>query len=523
MIYTLAQIIERAAHLYPAKEAFRCLDNAISYTELNTKANQLASYLITSGITRGDRVGIYMNRCLDTAIAVYGVLKAGAAYVPIDPFMPMARIQLILKDCGIEYLLTTPSQSKKIKMIAKETHSLKLVIGVPEAEGMLAVSWDHIFSKPLENYKPQRILEQDLAFILYTSGSTGRPKGIMHTHYSGLSLAKIAADLYDFNQDDRIGTFAPLHFDPSTFGYYASPLAGATAVIIPDAYLKLPASLSALVEKEKITIWYSVPLMLIQVLLNGEIEKHDFSSLRWVLFAGEVFITKHLRALMKQWPHAQFSNLYGPAEVILCTYYNLDGIPETDEPIPIGTVWGNTEYKILDADDNEVEKGIPGELVIRTATLMHGYWNNEALTEESFYRIKMASGYNHVYYRTGDLVKENDINELLFLGRNDRQIKLRGYRIELDEIEITLLKHQRVEEVAVVVIENSQERDELVAVVKPLLDVNVETQDLAAFCKTYLPAYAIPESVKILNNFPRTSSGKIDRKEISKLLLSNKL
>ncbi len=519
MIHTLAQIIERSAVQFPEKDAFRCLDNSITYAQLNIKANQLAAYLITSGIIKGERVGIYMNRCLDTTIAVYGILKAGAAYVPMDPFMPLNRTISIMQDCGIEHVMTTPSQLKKIKSLVEKTSFLKSIVGISENLGTTTFSWENIYSKSLEDFCPPRIMEEDLAFILYTSGSTGIPKGIMHTHKSGLSLARLAANLYDFNETDRIGTFAPLHFDPSTFGYYASPLVGATAVIIPDAHLKLPVSLSALVEKEKITVWFSVPLVLIQLLTKGEIEKHDFSSLRWVLFAGEVFITKHLRALMQQWPHAQFSNLYGPAEVILCTYYNLDSVPEMDEPIPIGTVWGNTEYKILDHTDKEAKKGVPGELVVRTTTMMHGYWDNKALTEQSFYRVKIASGYDHIYYRTGDLVKENDNNELLFLGRNDRQIKLRGYRIELDEIEFTLLKHELIEEAAVMVVEKSDKSHELVAVVKPLFGSSIEAQSLTAFCKTYLPGYAVPETVEILEDFPRTSSGKINRKEITKMLL----
>lgn len=522
MIYNLPQIIEKSALLAPNKVAFRCLDDYITFADLNVKANQLAAHLMEVRVASGDRVGIYMNRCLDTAIAVYGIFKCGAAFVPINPAMPLKATLAIMEDCDIVHLITTPSQKRKIKAIADASDQLKTVVGLFEEDlaGTTSVSWGSIFKKSQEAYEPRRILEQDLAFILYTSGSTGIPKGIMHSHYSGLSIAKLAVSLHDFTKEDIIGNFAPLHFDPSTFGFFASPLVCATTVIIPDAHMKLPVSLAALAAKEKITVWYSVPLTLTQVLLHGEIDKQDFSALRWVLFIGEVFPVKHLRALMKKWPHAKFNNLYGPAEVVACTYYIMDTPPSADKPIPIGTVWGNTDYKILDSQDQEVSQGEEGELLIRTSTLMNGYWNNPQLTEKSFFRVKIAPGYEHTYYRTGDQVRENEAGELMFLGRNDRQIKLRGYRIELDEIEGTLLKYPHVEEAAVVVIPAGEDNKELMAVIKLLPSSQIGVEQLIAYCKTYLPAYAVPNKMKVLQDFPRTGSGKINRPEIIEMLSS---
>lgn len=520
MIYNLAQIVEQSAARFPNKEAFRCLDNAITYSKLEEQSKQLASYLMEAGLEKGDRVGIFMNRCLETATAVHGVFMAGGVFVPINPFMPVARIVTIMADCNIQHLLTTPAQKTKINKTAAEAPFLISVVGLSEVESpdVRAYTWETVFSRSLENFKAPNILEQDLAFILYTSGSTGTPKGIMHTHYSGLSIAKLAADLHDFSSEDRVGNFAPLHFDPSTFGYFAAPLVGATTVIIPDAHLKLPVSLCALVAKEKITVWYSVPLTLVQVLLHGEIDEHDFSSLRWVLFIGEVFPVKHLRELMIKWPHAKFNNLYGPAETVACTYYVIPEPPKADEMVPIGTVWGNTDYKILDAADQEVAKGDEGELVVRTATLMAGYWNNKELTEKSFFRVPQAAGYDYIFYRTGDQVKENDKGELMFLGRNDRQIKLRGYRIELDEIEVTLLRNNQVEEAAVVVVETGEDERELEAVVRLVAGANIQAEEILNFSKTFLPSYAVPRSLRIMEDFPRTGSGKIDRNEIVKIL-----
>lgn len=523
MIYNLAQIIQNAAERAPKKEAFRCIDEFISYGELERKSNQLAQYFAQAGVKKGDRIGIYMNRCLETTVAVYGILKAGAAYIPLDPFVPISRILFMVEDCEMEHLVTTPAQNRKIKSIANAAPTIKSVVGTSEDVGPTCISWDSVFTISLETYKPVWILEQDLAFILYTSGSTGTPKGVMHTHQSGLALAKLAADLYNFSPDDRVGNFAPLHFDPSTFGYFSAPMSLSTTIIIPDAYLKFPASLSALVEKEKITIWYSVPLMLIQTLLKGNIENHDFSPLRWVLFIGEVFITKHLRALMEKWPQATFSNLYGPVEVIACTYYHLNTPPKTDDPIPIGKVWGNTECKIINSSGKEVPRGEIGELVVRTATMMKGYWKNRELTEKSLYKEKIAEGYEHIFYKTGDLAQENEAGEYLFHGRNDRQVKVRGYRLELDEIELTFLKHEEVKEAAVVVVERDSGVKELIAVVRTMNGSKIDAASLMTFCKPYLPAYAIPETIKFREDFPRTGSGKISRTEITKMLTAKEI
>lgn len=507
---------------YPDREAFRFLNQSVTFAELDKKSDQLALYLINAGVKKGDRVGIYMNRSLETSIATYGILKAGGAYVPLDPFAPIARTIFLIQDCGIHHVVSIPSQTKKLKKILDELSEIDSLVGIDEIIGKKTVTWENIYSSSLENYNPVNILEQDLAYILYTSGSTGTPKGIMHTHYSALNFAKLVIDLYKFDTNDRVAITAPLHFDPSTLGYFSAPMVGATTIIISDAHLKLPASLSELMEKEKLTVWFSVPLVLIQLLLNGGIEKRDYSSLKWVLFSGEVFTTKHLRALMKLWPDKKYSNIYGPTELNQCTNYNLEIPPTDDNPIPIGNVWGNTEFKILDKNDNEVSYGESGLLIIRSATMMKGYWNNTELTDSSLYKESIAPGMENIFYRTGDLVKLNEKGELLFLGRNDRQIKIRGFRIEIDEVENTLLKHSSIKEAVVIVIQNGENRDKNLAAAILLSEVKNNEDalyEIKTFCKKHLPTYALPDIVKILENFPRTSSGKIDRKQIEEKLI----
>jgi amino acid adenylation domain-containing protein len=496
------------------------LDQTISFLELQSKSEQLSFYLSNQGVKKGDRIGIYMPRCLETSIAIYGILKAGAVYVPLDPFSPITRTEFVINDCGIKHIITTPQQTRKLKTL-NESLKLTSVVGIEkELPNGIAIPWEYIFNLNIENYTAVNILGDDLAYILYTSGSTGMPKGIMHTHNSALAFVKLVTDLYPM-EDAIYGMHAPLHFDPSVQGYFAAPYALATTIIVSDAHTKMPASLAELIEKEKITIWFSVPLALIQMLTHGGIEQRDMSHLKWVLFSGEVFTTKHLRSLMKLWPFAKFSNIYGPTETNQCTNYNLETPPEGDVTIPIGYAWGNTEYKILDTQDQEVGKGEQGELVVRTATMMKGYWNNPELTQKSFYIEIPIAGVEQVYYRTGDQVQQGEKGQLLFFGRNDNQVKLRGYRIELGEVENVLNSHPKVREsVAIVLLNTETNEKELLVSILPFKNEEVMVENLKQFCKNKLPVYALPDTIQILTEFPRTASGKINRKQIEIIITS---
>jgi len=289
-------------------------------------------------------------------------------------------------------------------------------------------------------------------------------------------------------------------------------------VIIKDAYTKLPASLSGLIEEEKLTIWYSVPLALVQLLLHGVLVNRDLSTLRWVLFGGEHFSAKYLASLMAIWPHARFSNVYGPAEVNQCTYFNLETPPGIDHPIPIGQVWGNTEYKILSDDDSVAAPGTAGELVIRSATMMKGYWNNPELSRKSFYRTTDAAGQDQLFYRTGDLVNTDDSGWLILLGRRDSQVKIRGYRVEPDEIEAILKMHPGVQDAVVIATEKHEGEKELLAAVIPMPESNPEQAELLKHCRNILPPYALPQRILVVPAFPRTRSEKIDRRQIKELL-----
>jgi acyl-coenzyme A synthetase/AMP-(fatty) acid ligase len=222
---------------------------------------------------------------------------------------------------------------------------------------------------------------------------------------------------------------------------------------------------------------------------------------------------------MKRWSFARFSNIYGPTELNQCTYYHLDTPPVGDASIPIGYAWGDTAFKIIDAQDQEVTKGAIGELVVRTATMMKGYWNNPTGTQKSFYKDEIITGAPHIYYRTGDQVQEDEEGRLLFLGRKDHQVKVRGYRIELGEIESVLTSYPGIEEtIAMVTSHDDATQKTLISAIVPSQEVCIDLEALKAFCQKKLPVYAIPDTIQVLERFPRTASGKINRKEIEILI-----
>ncbi len=515
MNYLLPHAISRSAEKFPDKEAFRCGNKSITYYDLERKTNQLANQLIQLGIKKGDRVGIYLRRCLESAIAVYGIMKAGAVYVPMDPDAPAARTSFLIADCAISVIISDNGQLRNLVDALEQSHAVT-VIGVSGTNSFKCLSWEMVADQ--SDMLPElKILGADLAYIMYTSGSTGYPKGIMHTHDSGLSYAKLSAHLYGLNSDDRIGNHAALHFDISTMGYFTGPLVGATTVIIPEAYTKMPASLSQLMEKEALTVWYSVPLALVQLLSHGLLEQRDLSSLRWVLFGGETFPTKYLKSLMQLWWQATFCNVYGPAEVNQCTYYHLKDIPKSGAAIPIGYVWDDTEVLVVNELDEQITGLESGELLVRSSTMMQGYWNQPELTANALYTLKNKSGFVKTYYRTGDMVQYNEHQELMFLGRKDRQVKVRGYRVELDEIEAAVLKHEDIVEAGVFTVANQQEGLLIEAAVIVKKGVELSETDIMSFVQNSLPHYAIPHKITIAATLPHTSTGKVDRKRLKEM------
>ncbi len=504
----LHELVERKAQKTPDRHAFRFLDDSLSFAGLAEKSEQLACTLYAHGVVKGDRVGVFMHKSLEMPIAVYGIMRAGAAFVPIDPAASPQRLSEILVRYGIKHLVTQNNKRSVIEAALTTGAKLLSVIGLqePGPANLRCRDWDSLADAPAR--EPVRIVGQDIAYIISTSGSTGVPKGILHTHASGLAYARMATELYEVSAADRLANHSSLHFDMATFEFFGGPMTGATVVLIPEPYTRLPASLSELMEQERITIWYSVPFALIQLLHYGALKKRDLASLRLVMFGGEPYHPKHLNALMRLWPGVRFSNVFGPAETNQCTFHHLDHpLDEDAETVPIGTMCRDADGLILNDDDTPTRRGDVGELVVRSQALMRGYWDDPKRNAECFFHRDLCAGISEAYYRTGDLVRWNG-DVMVFLGRKDRQIKIRGFRIELDEIETILTKHSAVEMAAAYVCDDGEA---IGAEVTLHNAVDATEEQLASFCRDRLPAYALPQYVRIIEAFPLTATQKIDR------------
>ena len=522
--FLLPHTIAYSADRFPDRMAFKTDEKGLSYADFADRTSRLAHLLLELGVRRGDRVGIYLHKSLESAIAIYGIMKAGAVYVPIDPSSPLSRVDYLVRDCGIKQLITQDAKLNGLLHLVAEGLPLQAIIGVnPGAAATTKlVSWPDVFAFG-ESAAPHipGLIEDDLAYIMYTSGSTGKPKGMMHTHRSGLAYAKGSVAVYDVGPNDVLGNHAPTHFDVSTFDYFAGPLGGATTLIIPEEYMMLPASLSELIQDEGVTIWYSVVTALTELLFRGDLENRDLNSLRWVKFCGEPFSPRHLRELMERLPGARFSNVYGPAEVNQCTYFHVPPLPNAyvDRHVPIGKAWEIADALVVDENDNIVADGEVGELLIAAPTRMQGYWQQPDLTEKGYYRQKPFPGspFEKIFYRTGDIVRLDENGEYDFLGRKDRQVKVRGFRVELDEVEAAFTEDLTVAEAAVYLMRNEDGEAHIEAAVLLLADSETDQAALLRRVGNRLPAYAVPTVLHIRDSFPRTGSGKIDRRALKAL------
>jgi len=503
MKYLIQHSLEESAKKFPDKIAFKDNKSSISYKVLNEKTNALAQYFLYLGIEKGDRIGIYLDRCIENTIAIYGILKARACFVPLNTTDPTNKIEEIIEDCGIKFLVSKQNVSSKIGGVDEICKSIK---GIINLDGSLkpinSKTEEEVLSSSHKDLN-LNILNEDLAYIMYTSGTTGRPKGIMHTHRSGLDYARFSAELYDIKPSDVFASHSALYYDISTFAYFTVPFVGATTVIASEAEVKMPVSLSQFIEREKITIWYSVPLALSQMLSVGFIEKRNLSALRWVLFGGEVFPISQLNILMTLLPNALFSNVYGPAEVNQCTVFNFNSSLKIDNTLPLGVTSFNAEVLVVDENNKSLPTNTIGELLVRSSTMMLGYWNKPELTQSKLYHDHQ-NGVIKSFYCTGDLVKIDELGQLLFYGRKDWQVKVRGYRVELSEVEAHITSIFNISEVAVIKTKDSY----LHAYVEG--SINFSEKEIKRKLSKKLSTYALPDKITFVEKIPRTQAGKID-------------
>ncbi len=517
-VYLLPHLLRSAAARWPRRPALAAEGCEVSYAALDERSDRLAAALAAAGLGYRDRIGIHLPKGTAAYVSIFAVLKLGAAYVPLDPGAPPSRVRTIAGDCGLRGIVATA-----------ELAAALLAGGAPAGLAALAIDGeppDHlpaglrVLSLAAGGGRPpaERAIECDLAYVLYTSGSTGRPKGVMVSHRGALAFAEWASEAIGLCCDDRVAGVAELHFDLSVFDLFATVAAGCTLMPLSTRALLRPESVTAWLAAAEVSVWYSTPSTLMLLLDQGNLGCRDYPRLRKVLFAGEVFPTRHLRRLRRALPRAELYNLYGPTETNVCTWTRVDDLPADDRrTIPIGRACAGTEVVALDAAGRETAAGEEGELWVRGPTVMRGYWADAERTAAALRPLPHLAPGNDLWCRTGDLVHRDAEGDYHFHGRRDHMVKVRGYRVELGEVEAAFYAHPAVRELAVVPVAGGDDAGLRLRAFVALTDGSRPSAiQLKAFLGERLPAYMIPAEVSFVDALPKTSTGKVDRQALAR-------
>lgn len=518
-VSTLHGYLEQSARRYREKCAAveASSGRQITYGELDRLSSRVRDLLRRIGVRPGDRVGICLPKSIASLAVLLGILKVGAAYVPVDSLAPPVRNAFIFTDCGVHAIFVEASRADALRCelarLAAEPRLLPLdwsdgssplatYLASVEAEAGLAVEGESARPGP-----------DDLAYVLYTSGSTGQPKGVMLTHRNGSSYVDWCSEILAPDENDRFSSHAPFHFDLSILDIFVPLKHGATVFLIGEELGKNPARMASVIAERRLTVWYSTPSVLTLLVEHGGLDARDDHALRFILFAGEVFPVKHLRRLKALVPRPRYLNLYGPTETNVCTYYEIPQTIAEDRtaPFPIGRACSHVKARVIDANGRDVPRGQEGELAISGAPVMQGYWNMPERTSAAFHVDSTGR-----WYRTGDIVIDGDDGVYTFRGRRDRMVKRRGYRIELGEIETALYRHPAISEVAAIA--RSEESGVSIKVFYASRDGHaLSLIELKRFCAHNLPAYMAPDWFSHQPLLPKTSTDKIDYQHLIRM------
>ncbi len=474
-------VVESARHR-PESLAVESNEGSLSYGGLNCRADAVARRLVTAGLRPGARVVLYADKSLETVIAMQAVLRAGAAYVPIDSGTPALRAATIVMDCRPQFILCDPGL---VMDVAEPASALGAVV-MP-----LVVESDHLDGDPVFSQS----MPDELAYILYTSGSTGAPKGVCISHRNAMSFVDWAVEELGATPEDRFSNHAPFGFDLSVLDLYGAFAAGASVHLVPKVLAYAPAELVGYLRDARITIWYSVPSALILMINAGLLAEPPPPRLRAVLFAGEPFPIGFVQQLV-DWTSARLLNLYGPTETNVCTFHEVRAIDlNRGRPVPIGRACSGDTVDLLDDKGRPCQPGEEGEVVVSGPTVMLGYWGREPVSGS---------------YRTGDRGVLGKDGALDYVGRRDDMVKLRGHRIELGDVESALDGHPAVDR-SVVVTAGEGVAASLVAFVVPLTDVGPGLVSVKAHLAALLPVSMNVDVLHRISTLPRSANGKIDR------------
>lgn len=510
--FNLGLLFSDIAKAFPLRVALKYPGGQTeTYAGLDTVSNRIAHFLRNQGARRGEVVAILNDKSVMAYALMVACLKLGLPYTNLDIGSPLERLKKMLHYASPRWLFTNSA-------------CLEKAIPCFTPERLIDYSKPDFFAS-VETFPKNLPVESALvngnipAYLMFTSGSTGFPKGVVITHANVLNFIHWAVSTFGITHEDTLTNINPMHFDNSVFDFYASLFTGATMIPVAESLLKIPRQLIDALNTLHPTIWFSVPSMLVYILRCKALKATDLSTLKIVSFGGEGFPKGQLRNLWSLLgDRVRFINVYGPTEcTCICSSYDVSAADlESDELLPLGPVSPNFDFLVLDEDHKPVNGGEVGELCLIGPNVGKGYYNNPEKTSEVFIQHPCITAHREIVYRSGDLVCYDQAkNVLLFRGRIDNQIKRMGYRIELEEIENALSSLPNIEENAVIYHQANSDTGRIIACICP---ASIDESAMLAELRRLLPAYMIPNVVKLFDKLPKNQNGKIDRLALKEIV-----
>lgn len=492
-------LLEAAYRRRPQGAALEDEAQCLTYEALRESARRVGAGLLRHSQSSAP-VMVYLPKSVGMVQGFYGTLYAGRAYVPTDSAAPKARLGRILSNLRPSAVITNETLSKNLEGLDLGGASVLLIDDLLKSEPD-----DDAVDRALAG-----VIDADPIYIMYTSGSTGEPKGVTIPHRGVLHFADWAAETFHWDEDTVIANQAPLYFDVSVMDVYGALRCAGKLILTPEVLFRFPLKLPEFLRDKDVTSIYWVPTVMIRVANSGALDEIKMPKLRTVCFAGEVMPNLQLNVWRRALPQCSFANLYGPTETDVCTAYLVDREFSDQEPLPIGTALPNMRVVLVNEKGDVSDEG---EICVSASGILLGYRGNPELTERATLRLELLPGCPQRFYRTGDLGRYNERGELMFLGRKDGQIKLRGNRIELGEVENAGRMIEGVKNACALFDREAQE----IVLFAETDEAFAERAFLRAMRK-FIPAYMIPSRAVFMPALPHNANDKIDRVKLKQIL-----